>query len=178
MGGGGVSIGKRSAAALSWAAIALLTTVPVWLVSTQVPDGARFAQWSIYVFVGAFVNVCVVALFAVATLLALYAAATLRLTKRTALVLGLIGAAFLIVLYGPFWFVGAGLINVYPSVQSTDGEIANSYLLPAGYSGPPIVDAFSILVLMTASMLSVTSVVMTLGFAATALRAERPTQPT
>jgi hypothetical protein len=138
-------------------------------VSTQLPAGVRFAQWSSYVSLGAFVNVCLVALFA---------AATLRRTKRTALVLGLIGAAFLIVLYGPFWFIGAGLINVYPSVQSTDGEIANSYLLTAGYSGPPIVDAFSILVFMTASMFSVISVVMTLGFAAAALRAERPTQPT
>jgi hypothetical protein len=147
-------------------------------VSSQVPAGVRFAQWSIYVFLGTFVNVSVVALFAAATLLALFAAATLRRTKRTALVHGLIGAAFLIVLYGPFWFIGAGLINVYPSVQSTDGEIANSYLLTAGYSGPPIVDAFSILVFMTASMLSVISVVMTLGFAAAALRAERPTQPT
>jgi len=105
-------------------------------VSTQVPAGVGFAP--IYVFLGTFVNVCVVALFA---------AATLRRTKRTALVLGLIGAAFLIVLYGPFWFIGAGLINVYPSVQSTDGEIANSYLLTAGYGGPPIVDAFSIGVL-------------------------------
>lgn len=162
-------IRKRSAVALGCSAIALLTTVPVWLVSTQVPAGVRFAQWSIYVSLGTFVNVCVVALFA---------ATTLRRTKRTALVLGLIGAAFLIVLYGPFWFIGAGLINVYPSVQSTDGEIANSYLLTAGYVGPPIVDAFSIAVFMTASMLSVISVVMTLGFAAAALRAERPTQPT
>src|SRR5450756_567138 len=169
-------IRKRSAVALGCSAIALLTTVPVWLVSTQVPAGVRFAP--IYVFLGTFVNVCVVALFAAATLLALFAAATLRRTKRTALVLGLIGAAFLIVLYGPFWFIGAGLINVYPSVQSTDGEIANSYLLTAGYGGPPIVDAFSIGDFMTASMLSVISVVMTLGFAAAALRAERPTQPT
>jgi hypothetical protein len=160
-------IRKRSAVALGCAAIALLTTVPVWLVSTQVPAGVGFAPED--VFRGTFVNVCVVALFA---------AATLRRTKRTALVLGLIGAAFLIVLYVPFWFIGAGLINVYPSVQSTDGEIANSYLLTAGYSGPPIVDASSILVFMTASMLSVISVVMTLGFAAAALRAERPTQPT
>jgi len=144
-------------------------------VSTQVPAGVQFAPMD--VFLGTFVNVCVLALFAAATLLALFAAATLRRTKRIALVLGLIGTAFLIVLYGPFWFIGAGLINVYPSVQSTDGEIANSYLL-TGYSGPPIVDAFSILVFMTASMLSVISVVMTLGFAAAALRAERPNQPT
>ena len=130
------------------------------------PAGVRFAP--MYVFLGTFVNVCVVALLA---------AATLRRTKRTALVLGLIGAAFLIVLYGPFWFIGAGLINVYPS-QMSFGPSDGQYLLTAGFGGPPVVDAFTIMVFMTASMLSVISVVMTLGFAAAALRAERPTQPT
>ncbi|HUZ85698.1 MAG TPA: hypothetical protein VNF26_01980 [Candidatus Baltobacterales bacterium] len=119
--------------------------------SSEVPlGGIRFAQWPIYVFLGTIVNVCVVALFAVATL---------GRTKRRALVLGLIGAAFLIVLYGPFWFFGAGLINVY---FSEFGQFDGPYFVP----------------LMTASMLSVMSVVMTLGFAAAALRAERPTQPT
>jgi len=138
-------------------------------VSSELPAGVlRFAQWPIYVFLGTFVNVCVVALFA---------AATLRPTKRTALVLGLIGAAFLIVLYGPFWFIGAGLIDVYPS-QMSYGPIDGPYLLTAGYGGPPVVDAFTIVPFMTASMLSVISVVMTLGFASAALRAERPTRPT
>lgn len=170
-------IRKRSAIALFSAAIALLTTVPVWLVASEVlPDGGsvlfnpaggiRQAQWPIYVFLGTFVNVFVVALFA---------AATLRRTKRTALVLGLIGASFLIVLYGPFWFIGAGLINVYPSQMSYQPSDA-PYLLTAGFGGPPVVDAFSILIFMTASMLSVISVVMTLGFAAAALRSE--TNPT
>src|SRR5487761_142065 len=126
-------IRKRSAVALRCAAIALLTTVPVWLVSTQVPAGVRFPQWPIYVLLGTFVNLCVVALFA---------AASLRRTKRTALVLGLIGAAFLIVLYGPFWFIGAGLINVY---LSEFGQFDGPYFVPR----------------MTASMLSVMSVVMT-----------------
>jgi hypothetical protein len=120
-------------------------------VSSEVPlGGIRQAQWPIYVFLGTFVNVCVVALFA---------AATLRRTKRTALVLGLIGAAFLIVLYGPFWFIGASAINVY---FFEFGQFDFPYLVP----------------FMTASMLNVISVVMTLGFAAAALRAERPTQPT
>jgi hypothetical protein len=114
-------------------------------VSSGVPlGGIRQAQWPLYVFLGTFVNVCVVALFA---------AATLGRTKRTALVLGLIGAAFLIVLYGPYWFIGAGAINVY---FTEFGQFDFPYLVP----------------FMTASMLSVLSVVMTLGFAAAALRAE------
>src|SRR5438034_11556920 len=84
---------------------------------------------------------------------------------------------FLIVLYGPFWFIGAGLIDVYPG-QMSYGPIDGPYLLTAGYGGPPVVDAFTIVPFMTASMLSRISVVMTLGFASAALRAGRPTLPT
>jgi hypothetical protein len=146
-------IHRRSAVALGFAVVALLTTIPVWLTIPQVPPGAiRYAQWPIYVFAGTLVNAYVVALLA---------AATLRRSGRATLTLGLIGLGSLIVLYAPYWCVASNLINVYFSRQF--GQFNG---------GPDFVFT------MAAAIVGIFSVVMAVGFALAALTAEQtPASP-